>query len=59
VDATDLLAAATLSDLIDDGYIALDAKTATVQAFIERCAALRFWDREATVRHRETEPSFG
>jgi catalase len=53
VDATDLLSAAALTDLMDDGYTALDAKPATVLAFVERCAALRFWDREATVKHRE------
>ncbi len=58
-DAAELLSAAALSDLIDDGYTALDAKPATAQAFVERCAELRFWDREPTVRHRETEPSIG
>jgi catalase len=49
-DAASLFDAAGVSDKIDDGYVALDAKRATVAAFVTACADLRLWEREATVK---------
>ena len=43
-DARPLLQAAGVLDDIDDGYIALDGRAAPA-AFLERCRALRHWDR--------------
>jgi catalase len=45
--ATELLQAAGLADLIDEGYVALD--TTGVEALITACRQLRFWDREPAV----------
>ena len=45
-----LLAAAGLTDLLDAGYVGLDAKKATATNFIKTCRRLRFWDREPTVK---------
>ncbi len=52
-EAGELLRAAGLTDLVDDGYVALDAKPATTTSFIATCADLRFWDREPTVNWRQ------
>ena len=46
----ELFDAAGLTDLIDDGYVRLDAKKTTVTGFIKACRALRHWDRESTVK---------
>jgi catalase len=48
--ATTLFDAAGLTDLVDDGYLALDNGDAT--KFVETCRTLRFWDREPTVTKR-------
>ena len=45
-----LLDAAGLRDLVDAGYVPLDAKTSTATNFIKTCRQLRFWDREPTVK---------
>ena len=48
VTASDeLLRAAGLTDLIDDGYVALDE--GDVDRFLHACRQVRFWDREPTV----------
>jgi len=39
-----------LAEHIDDGYLSLDNGDA--RKFVERCRALRFWDREPTVTRR-------
>ena len=44
-----LFQAAGLGELIDGGYVALDAKKATSTNFIKTCRRLRFWDREPAV----------
>ncbi len=46
--AMPLLTATGLEPLLDDGFIELGQKR-DVRGFLERCAALRFWDRQ-TVR---------
>ena len=43
-----LLDAAGVTELIDDGYIALTARTNAV-AFIEQCRNLRLWSRGSTI----------
>ena len=43
-DAAPLFAATGLSALVDDGYVALDARSATT--FVETCRAVRLWSRE-------------
>ena len=48
--ATAILDAAGLTDLIDNGYVSLDAKRTTATKFIKVCRALRHWDRESAVR---------
>ena len=45
-----LFDAAGLTDLIDAGYVQLDAKKSTATNFIKTCRQLRFWDREPTVK---------
>lgn len=45
-----LFVAAGLSELMDAGYIPLDAKKGTVTGFIKTCRQLRHWDREPTVK---------
>ena len=45
--AAGLLQAAGVADLIDDGYVALDA--GDVAAFITACRLVRFWEREPKV----------
>jgi catalase len=44
---TELFRAAGLAELIDEGYVALDA--GATDAFIAACRQLRFWQREPTV----------
>jgi catalase len=44
-----LFQAAGLGELMDAGYVALDAKKTTATNFIKTCRQLRFWDREPTV----------
>jgi len=44
-----LFDAAGLSELMDAGYVSLDAKKTTSTAFIKKCRQLRHWDRESTV----------
>ena len=39
-----LLSAAGVADRLDDGCVALDASS--VDAFVERCAQLRYWERD-------------
>jgi catalase len=46
-----LFQAAGLSELMDGGYVALDAKKTTAANFIKTCRRLRFWDREPTVQY--------
>jgi catalase len=46
--AQPLLDAAGVTDLMDDGWIALDGHQA-VRSFVERCRAVRFWSRTPTV----------
>jgi len=41
--------AAGLTDLMDGGYVQLDAKKTTATSFIKTCRQLRHWDREPTV----------
>jgi catalase len=48
--AAALLDATGLSEHVDDGYVSLDNGDAT--KFVERCRALRFWDREPTVTEK-------
>ncbi|HEX3090012.1 MAG TPA: catalase [Ilumatobacteraceae bacterium] len=48
--AVALFDAAGLTDLIDGGYVRLDAKKTTASSFIKACRRLRHWDREATVK---------
>jgi catalase len=50
-DAVPLLQAAGVATDLDDGYIALDKRDAPA-TFIERCRALRFWDRAVPAGHR-------
>jgi catalase len=45
-----LFDAAGLADQFDDGYVRIDAKRASANAFLEACASLRFWDREPATR---------
>jgi catalase len=45
-----LLDAAGLTDLVDAGYVTLDAKQSTATNFIKTCRRLRYWDREPTVK---------
>ncbi len=45
-----LLAAAGVSELMDSGYVRLDAKKTTAAGFIKACRQLRHWDREPTVK---------
>ena len=52
-DASELLTAAGVADLIDDGYVTLDAKPASATSFLHACTALRFWDREPTLNWRQ------
>ena len=40
--------AAGVTDLMDSGYVLLDAKKATATNFVKTCRNLRYWDREAT-----------
>ena len=40
---------AGVAELMDVGYVPLDAKKATATNFITTCRKLRFWDREPTV----------
>jgi catalase len=44
-----LLDAAGVADLMDAGYVPLDAKKTTATNFIKTCRKLRYWDREQTV----------
>jgi catalase len=48
--AQPLFDAAGLSELMDDGYVALDAKKSTATNFIKTCRQLRHWARESTVK---------
>jgi catalase len=48
--ATALFDAVGLTDLIDAGYVRLDAKKTTATNFIKACRKLRHWDREPTVK---------
>jgi catalase len=41
--------AAGLTDLMDAGYVSLDARKTTATGFIKMCRQLRHWDRESTV----------
>jgi catalase len=50
-DALPLLEAAGVAAELDDGYVALDKRDA-LTTFIERCRAVRFWERAAADRHR-------
>ena len=45
-----LFDAAGLTDLIDDGYVRLDAKKTTATSFVKTCRTLRHWPRESTVK---------
>jgi catalase len=45
-----LFDAAGLSDQFDDGYALVTNKRASVDSFIKKCSALRFWDREPATR---------
>jgi catalase len=45
-----LFDAAGLSELMDAGYVALDAKKSTATAFVRTCRQLRHWDREPSVK---------
>jgi catalase len=45
-----LLDAAGVSNLIDGGYVGLDARKTTAANFLKTCRQLRFWDREPTVK---------
>ena len=45
--AAPLLDAAGVSSRVDDGFVALDGDGAG--QFLERCGALRFWERELLV----------
>ena len=45
-----LFDATGLSELIDDGYLAIDDGDAT--KFVETCRALRFWEREPSVTQK-------
>ena len=45
-----LFDAAGLADLIDVGYVRLDAKKTTATRFIKACRVLRYWERESTVK---------
>jgi catalase len=49
-NAVALFDAAGLTDLIDDGYVRLDAKKTTATNFFKACRALRHWPRESTVK---------
>ncbi|MGZ6962376.1 MAG: hypothetical protein ACXVLM_22000, partial [Ilumatobacteraceae bacterium] len=44
-----LLEAAGVAELIDAGYVPLDAKKTTAVNFIKTCRKLRYWDRERPV----------
>ncbi len=46
--AQPLLDAAGVGGLIDDGWVSLDG-AAAVDSFLERCRAVRFWERTPTV----------
>jgi catalase len=46
--AMPLFDAAALTELMDAGYVSLDAKKATATGFLKVCRNLRFWDREPT-----------
>ena len=54
-DARPLLQAAGVLDDIDDGYVALDGRAAPA-AFLERCRALRHWDRTKDAASERDEP---
>ena len=45
-----LFEAAGLTDQFDDGYMAVTAKRASANAFIETCGLLRHWQREPATR---------
>jgi catalase len=47
-EADGLLKVAGLGDKLDDGFVAIEEAGAA--AFIDRCAALRYWDREPVPR---------
>jgi len=49
-NAVALFDAAGLTDLIDDGYVHLDARKTTATSFIKTCRRLRHWGRESTVK---------
>ena len=44
--AQPLLNAAGVTELMDAGYVLLDAKKTTITNFIKSCRKLRYWDRE-------------
>jgi catalase len=48
--AVALFDAAGLTELIDEGYVRLDAKKTTATGYIKMCRKLRHWDRESTVK---------
>lgn len=54
-DASVLLTAAGVAEVLDDGYVALDARPATAASFLASSASLRFWDREATLNWRQAQ----
>ena len=46
LSAQPLLSAAGVAELMDAGYVPLDAKKSTATSFIKTCRKLRHWDRE-------------
>ena len=49
-DAAPLLDAAGVLAEVDEGYVALDGRSAP-STFLERCRKLRHWDRDQAARH--------